>query len=182
MARKQSTFEKKANEFARVTFLDKDGRPKSAAYLYGFMLSLLFGVIYVGVYLGAGFLLGKAWPDGSVWAILLQYLATAVLGTGICLLSLLIFKGPRRCFPYYAYVWLFVLFVMSVITSLFMCDWASGEGWIIFWQYCTVVFFPTILAILAGGIPTRILWHRELQRQYEAEEEAKHARPSYYNT
>lgn len=181
MARKQSTLEKKINEYARVTFLTKDGKPKSAVWLYAFMLSILFAVIYVAIYLGSGFLLGKLWPDGSVWAILLQYLATAVIGSGLCLLFCLFMKGPRRCFVYYAYIWLAILLAMMILTSLFMCDWASGEGWSIFWQYCTLVFFPSILSILAGGIPARILWHRELEKRQEAEELSK-ARPSYYNS
>ena len=181
MARKQSGFEKKINEFARVTFLTEDGKPKSAVWLYAFMLSILFAVFYLAIYLGSGLLLGKLWPDGSAWAILLQYLATAVIGSGLCLLSVLLFKGPRRCFVYYAYIWLAILLGMMIVTSLFMCDWASGEGWSIFWQYCTLVFFPSILSILAGGIPARFLWRRELQKQQEAEEAAK-ARPSYYNT
>lgn len=180
MARKQSNFEKKVNEFARVTFLTKDGKPKSAVWLYAFMLSILFALFYLAIYLVSGFLLGKVWPDGSVLAILLQYLATAAIGSGLCLLSVLIFKGPRRCFVYYAYIWLVILLGMMVFTSLFMCDWASGEGWSIFWQYCMLLFFPSILSILAGGIPARLLWHKELMKQREAEE-AK-ARPSYYNT
>ena len=181
MARKQSNLDKKFNEFARVTFLTEDGKPKSAVWLYAFMLSILFAVLYLAVYLGSGFLLGKLWPEGSVTAILLQYLITAVIGSGLCLLSALIFKGPRRCFVYYAYIWLAILLGMMVLTSLFMCDWASGEGWSIFWQYCVLVFIPSILSIMAGGIPARILWHRELTKQREAEEAAK-ARPSYYNT
>ena len=181
MAGKQSTFDRKVNEFARVTFLDKDGKPKSAVWLYAFMLAILFAVLYVGVYLAAGFLLGRIWPDGPVHAILLQYLITAVIGSGLCLLSVLIFKGPRRCFVYFAYIWLAILLGMMVLTSLFMCDWASGNGWLDFWMFCVVVFFPSILAILSGGIPARILWRRELQKQYEAQEQAK-SRPSYYNT
>ena len=61
MAKKQSNFEKRINEFARVTFLTEDGKPKSAVWLYAFMLSILFGVFYLGIYLGAGTLLGKIW-------------------------------------------------------------------------------------------------------------------------
>ena len=181
MARKQSGFEKRINEFARVTFLTEDGKPKSAVWLYAFMLSILFAVFYLAVYLGAGMLLGKLWPDGSVAAILLQYLATAVVGSGLCLLFCLIFRGPRRCFVWYAYIWLAILLVMMVLTSLFMCDWASGEGWGVFWQYCVLVFLPSVLSILTGGIPALLLWRREQQKQREAEE-AANARPSYYNT
>jgi len=181
MARKQSNLEKKINEFARVTFLTKDGKPKSAVWLYAFMLSILFAVLYLAVYIGSGFLLGRIWPDGHVHAILLQYLITAVIGSGLCLLSCLLFKGPRRCFVYYAYIWLAILLAMMILTSLFMCDWASGAGWVDFWMFCVVVFFPSILSVLAGGIPALLLWRRELKKRQEAEETAK-ARPSYYNT
>lgn len=181
MAGKQSTFDRKVNEFARVTFLDKDGKPKSAVWLYAFMLAILLAVLYAAVYLAAGFLLGRVWPDGSVWAIVLQYLLTAAVGGGLCLLSCLFFKGPRRCFVYYAYIWLAILLVMMIPTSLLMCGWAEGTGWLDFWQFCVILFFPSILAIIAGGIPSRILWHRELQKQHEAQEQAK-SRPSYYNS
>ena len=180
MAKKQSGFEKRIDEFARVTFLTKDGKPKSAVWLYAFMLSILFALIYLAVYLASGFLLGKVWPDGSVPAILLQYLVTMTIGSGLCLLSCLLFKGPRRCFVWYAYIWLSVLLVMMVLTSLLMCDWTSGEGGSIFWQWCVLIFFPSILSILTGGIPAWILWRRELRKKQEAEATAK-ARPSWYS-
>ena len=181
MAGKQSAFERKVNEFARVTFLDKDGKPKSAVWLYAFMLAILFAVLYAAVYLAAGFLLGRVWPDGSVWAIVLQYLLTAAVGGGLCLLSCLLFKGPRRCFVYYAYIWLAILLIMMIPVVLLMCGWNKGSGWQDFWPYCVFLFFPSILAIAAGGIPSRILWHRELQKQHEAQAQAK-SRPSYYNS
>ncbi len=180
MAKKQSTFERKVNEFARVTFLGKDGKPKSAVWLYAFMLAILFAVFYVGIYLLSGLLLGKVWPQGSAGAILLQYLCTVVIGTALCLLSCLIFKGPRRCFIYYAYIWLAILFAMMFLTSLLLCGWDAGTGWTDLWWFCIIIFFPSILSILAGGIPARILWHRELQKQYEAEQSKQ--RPSYCNT
>ena len=181
MARKQSTFERKVNEFARVTFLDKDGKPKSAVWLYAFLLAILFAVLYAAIYFGSGLLLGKVWPDGSVWAILLQDLITAAVGGAVCLLFCLIFKGPRRCFVYYAYLWLLILLVLMLPTVLLMCGWNKGSGWQDFWQYCVFLFFPAILSILAGGIPARILWNRELWKQYEAQEAAK-SRPSYYQS
>ena len=181
MARKQSNLDKKFNEFARVTFLTEDGKPKSAVWLYAFMLSILFGIFYLGIYLGSGTLLGKIWADGSVWALLLQMLATAVIGGALCLAFCLVFRGPRRCFVYYAYIWLAILLGMMFLTTLFMCDWKGGEGWLDFWSFCVLLYFPSILSILAGGIPARILWNRELGKQQEAETKAK-SRPSWYNS
>ena len=181
MAKKQSNFEKRINEFARVTFLTEDGKPKSAVWLYAFMLSILFGVFYLGIYLGAGTLLGKIWENGSVWALLLQMLATAVLGGALSLAFCLVFRGPRRCFVYYAYIWLAILLGMMFLTTLFMCDWKGGEGWIDLWSFCVLLYVPSILSILSGGLIARFLWKRELRRKEEAEAAAK-ARPSYYNS
>ena len=182
MAGKQSNFEKRVNEYARVTFLTEDGKPKSAVWLYAFLLSILFALVYLAIYLVSGFLLGKVWPDGAAVAILIQYAVTAAIGSGLCLLSCLLLRGPRRCFVYYAYFWLLVLLGMMVITSLFMCDWAGGTGWFDFWMFCIVVFFPSLLSILAGGFAARALWRREQLRQQKAEEENAVQRPSYYNT
>lgn len=181
MAKKQSAFERKANEIARVAFLDKDGKPKSAAWLYAFMLAILFAVFYAGIFIGSGLLLGKAWPEGSAWAIILQYLMTAVLGSLLCLAFCLFMKGTRRCLIWYAYIWLAVLFVMILLTVLLLCDWAGGNGGAELWQFGILLLFPSILSILCGGIPAKILWDRELKKQYEAEEQKK-SRPSYYNT
>lgn len=179
MTKQQSTLERKVNAFARVTFLDKDGKPKSAAWLYAFMLAILFAVIYTAIFIGSGLLFGSILPD-SVWAIVLQYLVTAVPGTLLCLTFCFFMKGPRRCFICYAYVWMAILFVMILLTVLVMCDWAGGNGWIELWQFSVILLLPAALSVLAGGIPAWLLWRRELRRQHETE--AQVSRPSYYNT
>ena len=96
MAKNPSKLDRKLNEFSRAAFLTPEGRPKSAAFLYGFLLSVLYGLIYIGIYILFGFLLGQLWPEGSLAAILLHYLATALVGSGICLAACLFLKGPRR--------------------------------------------------------------------------------------
>lgn len=181
MAKNKSTIERKIDAFSRAAFLDKDGKPKSAVWLYAFMLAVLFAVFYVAVHLGAGLLFGRILPEESFWTVLLHYLTTAIVGSALCLLFCLFLKGPRRCFVFYAYIWLAIITALMFLTTLVMCDWTGGNGWLDLWQFCFLLYIPAVLSILAGGIPARILWHRELQKQYETEQQSK-SRPSYYNS
>ena len=67
MAKKPDKLDRKFTEFSRVTFLDENGRPKSAAWLYSFMLGLLYAILYAAVFIGTGLLLGKLEnPSGFV--------------------------------------------------------------------------------------------------------------------
>ena len=68
MAKKQSSLDRKINEFSRVTFLDETGRPKSAAWLYSFLLAILYALLYIAVFIGSGLLLGR-WMPASLLVI-----------------------------------------------------------------------------------------------------------------
>ena len=180
MARKQSNLDRKIDAFARATFIGADGKPKSAAWLYAFLLAIGFGLLYVAVYLVFGFLLGK---DGNagLGTVVLHALITAVLGSVPAVLLAVFLKQQNKALVAYAYVWLAVLFVLSLIMGFLLCDWKGGNGWTEFIALATVVFFPSLLAILVGGVPAWILYRRA-RKMPQAEEPPAKKRPSYYNT
>ncbi len=180
MAGKKSKLDRKLDAFARAAFLDENGKPKSTVWLYGFLLALLFGVVYLGVYLGFGFLFGRS-GQATLGTVLLHALITAVVGSIPAVLLAIFLKEDRKALPAYAYIWLAILFALTFFMGLLLCDWANGNGLRDLITLSTLVYMPSLLSILIGGIPTWILWRRERQRQFEAQDEAK-SRPSYYNT
>jgi len=181
MAKKQSKLETKFNEFSRVTFLDETGKPKSAAWLYSFLIGLLLAIVYAAVFIGSGLLFGRWFPEPTLWVILLQYLATAVIGSVPGILLAVLLQEEHKALAYYAYIWIAILVLLTLPATLLMSDWKNGYGWTDMWMFCIYLFFPAILSILAGGIPARLLWNRELEKKRAAERKAK-SRPSYYNT
>ncbi len=180
MAKKQSKLDRKIDAFARAAFIGEDGKPKSAVWLYAFLLTIGFGLLYVLLYLVFGFLFGKN-GDAGFGTVVLHALVTAVLGSVPAVLLAVFLKAERKALVAYAYVWLAVLFVLSLIMGFLLCDWKGGNGWTELIALSTVVFFPSLLAILVGGIPTWILYRKARKTQTEEEPPAK-SRPSYYNT
>lgn len=180
MAKQKSNLDRKLDAFARVTFLGEDGRPKSAVWLYAFLLSIGFGIVYVAAYLGLGFLLGSS-GEAQLGTVVLHALLTAAV-SGIPAVLLAVFlKEQKKALVAYAYSWLAILFVLSLILGFLLCDWRGGHGWEELIVLTTIVFFPSLLAILFGGIPAWILWKKE-RRKLLAAEQKKDSRPSYYNT
>ena len=96
MAKKPDKLDRKFTEFSRVTFLDENGRPKSAAWLYSFMLGLLYAILYAAVFIGTGLLLGRL-ESPSGFVIVLQYLITAVIGMLVvyCLKGVKLLSSPH---------------------------------------------------------------------------------------
>ncbi|MBQ3663743.1 MAG: hypothetical protein II914_06390 [Clostridia bacterium] len=180
MTKKQSNLDRKLDSFARVTFIGADGRPKSAVWLYAFMLSILFGLLFVAAYLAFGFLFGRN-ADAGIGTIVLHALVSAVAGSIPAILLAVLLKKEKKALTAYAYVWLAVLFVLSLIMGLLLCDWKSGTGWADFLTLATIVYFPSLLAILIGGIPSWILYRRECRRLNEIGRRASD-RPTYYNS
>ncbi len=181
MAKKQSKLETKFNEFSRVAFLDETGKPKSAVWLYSFLIGLLLAIFYAAVFIGSGLLLGRWFPEASLWILPVQYLLTAVIGSIPGVLLAFLLREEHKALAYYAYIWIAILVLLMVPATLLMSDWAGGYGWTDMWMFCIFLFFPAILSILAGGIPARLLWNKELEKKRAAEQKAK-SRPSYYNT
>ena len=178
MAKKQSKLDRKVNEYSRVLFLDENGRPKSAAWLYSFLLGLLYAIVYAAVFIGSGLLLGRI-ENASVAVILLQYLITAVIGSVPCVALIFAFKENKQ-YVVAAYIWLAVIVVLMIPATLLMSFGNNGEGWSDMWMFCVLLFFPAILSIAVGGTASYLLWRRA-QNAEQAEIEAK-KRPSYYNT
>lgn len=160
MAMKQSKFDRKLDLFARATFIGADGRPKSAAWLYAFMLAILFGLLYVAVYLVFGFLLGKN-TEAGIGTIFLHALLSSAASSIPAVLLAVFLKEEKKALVAYAYVWLAVLLVLSLIMGFLLCDWKGGNGWADFTTLATIVYFPSLLAVLAGGIPAWLLYRRE---------------------
>ncbi|MBR3178781.1 MAG: hypothetical protein IKF49_04645 [Clostridia bacterium] len=178
MAKKQSSLDRKINEFSRVTFLDENGRPKSAAWLYSFLLAILYALLYIAVFIGAGFLLGR-WMPASLLAIPFQYILTAVIGSIPCVALFFVFK-QHKAYVVGAYIWLAVLMLLMIPATLLMSDWKEGYGWTDMWMFCIYLFFPAILSIGLGGTSAYLLYRKHVLDE-EAKVEAKN-RPSYYNT
>lgn len=184
MAKSKSKLDQKLDAFARVTFLTEDGRPKSAVWLYAFLISLGIAILTVALYLLLGFWLG-AMAAGSIGLIVLHAVLTAALGSIPSILLARLLRDEHKVLIAYAYVWLLVLFVLSLIMGVLLCDWAGGSGWIDLVTLSTIVFFPALLSILIGGVPAWLLWRAAKQRMLAEEEEAAAQapkRPSYYNT
>lgn len=181
MAKKQSKLENKLNAISRAAFLDENGRPKSAVWLYSFMIGLVFVIFYAGVFIGSGLLLSRLFKEASFGIILLQYLITAVLGSAPGILLALFLKEDRKALIWYAYLWMAVLLALTIPATLLMSDWEGGYGWTDMWLFCVYLYFPALLSLLVGGIPVRALWRKEQERMAELEELAN-SRPSYYRT
>lgn len=180
MAKSKSRLDQKLDAFARVTFLGEDGKPKSAVWLYAFLIAIVIALVDVALYLGLGFLFGQN-ENAALWTVALHALAVAVLGAIPAVLLAVFLKEDRKALIAYAYLWLAVLFVLSLGMGILLCDWAGGNGWTELIALGTVVFFPSLLCIGIGGAPAWILWIRERNRLRAIEEEAVR-RPSYYNT
>lgn len=181
MAKKQSKLDTKLNAMSRAAFLDENGRPKSAAWLYSFMIGLAFAVLYAAVFIGSGLLLSRLFADASFGVILLQYLITALIGSIPGVLLAVFLKEDRKALIWYAYIWVLVLLILTVPATLLMSDWKEGYGWTDMWLFCVYLYFPALLCLAAGGIPACMLWRKEQQQIAALEEKAK-SRPSYYNT
>ena len=177
MAKKPDKLDRKFTEFSRVTFLDENGRPKSAAWLYSFMLGLLYAILYAAVFIGTGLLLGRLeTPSGFV--IVLQYLITAVIGSVPCVALFFAFR-EHKGYVVGAYIWLAVLVLLMVPTTLLMSGGSEDFGWSM-WMFCIYIFFPAILCIGVGGSASYLLYQRSVRA--EQDEIKSKNRPSYYNT
>ena len=51
MAKERSKLQRRIDAFTRVLFLDENGKPKSATFLYSFLLAILFAAVsFVNTY------------------------------------------------------------------------------------------------------------------------------------
>ena len=179
MAAKQSKLQQKLDAFSRALFLDEHGKPKSAVLLYSFLLSILFSAIYIAAY----FLLLD--PLESALSSLpvavrnvIQYLVPAVAGSIPCVALYFAFSKNKQTVPC-AYLWMAALLILMMLVMLILADWSDGgTDYLLF---LVILVVPSALSILCGGIPSWLLYRKELKKQKELEKIAK-SRPSYYNT
>jgi len=158
-----TTIRQKLDRFWSVLFLTEEGRPKSAAFLYSFCLSLLFFAVYAVSY---GFLidlLEKLLVNDSV---LLRNIAQCVLpglaGTIVCCAMFFLFKD-RRLVPM-AYLWLVFYAIFAFVTMFLL---TAKEEFRIF-LYFFAMLVP--VGLISGGVLSFLLfrWYRAREAREKA--------------
>lgn len=177
MAKERSKFQRKLDGFLRNLFFEENGRPKSAAFLYAFLLAILFVLVYLAAFL---LLLGpveRAFSHASVTVRnIAEYILPAVVGSGLCLL-LMLRPGMRRQVAS-AYLVMAGLLVLIYIFELFVIDWADAATE--YGLFMVLLGLPGLACVLTGGVPALLLYRRSIKQQ-EAEE-SRPSRRSWYNT
>ena len=180
MAKERSKLQRWVDSFTRALFLDENGKPKSATFLYAFLLALLFA----GVYLAAYLLLLDPLHDlfaafSTFWQNVFEYLLPALSGSVPCVLLLFAFRGEKKRLVPCAYLFLAVLWVFVMLAALLLIDWSdAATEYGLFWM---LLGLPLLLSTVIGGIPAFLLYRRALKKQQAKAEQAP-KRPSYYNT
>lgn len=178
MAAKRSDFQRKLDGVLRGLFFDENGRPRSAALLYSFLLAILFILIY-----GACYLLlldpleGALQGSSALWRNLAEYLVPALAGSALCLLFTLL-PGDKKGLVLGAYLWMAGLLAAMMLFELLLIDWSDAATE--YGLFMVLVNLPGLAAVLTGGIPALLLYRREKGRK-AAQEEGKD-RPSWYRS
>ncbi len=180
MAKERSKLQRRIDSWTRALFLDENGKPKSAAFLYAFLLALLFGAVYAAAYLLLLDPLNRAFAGlPTFWQNVLQYLLPAIAGSVPCVLSIFLFRGENKRLVPNAYLWMLAILVLIMLAALLLIDWSdAATEYGLFWM---ILGLPILISALVGGIPAFLLYRRELKKRKAIEEQAK-GRPSYYNT
>ena len=179
MAKERSKLQRRIDSFTRALFLDENGKPKSATFLYSFLLAILFGGIYAAAYLLLLDPLNNAFSGLSTfWQNVLEYLLPALVGSVPCVLSIFLFRGENKRLVPCAYLWLAALLVLFMLAALLLIDWSdAATEYALFWM---LLGLPLAVSAAVGGIPAFLLYRKTLKKR-EAEEQIKQ-RPSYYTT
>ncbi len=176
MTAKRSKFQQRLDGILRGLFFEENGKPKSAALLYSFLLAILFVLIYVVCYL---LLLGplESLFSGASVPVRngVEYLIPALAGSGLCLLFTLL-PGEKKGLVAGAYLWMGALLAAAMLFELVLIDWSDAGTEYGF--FMVLLGLPGILAVLTGGIPALLLYGREKRRK--AQREAVRERPSWY--
>ena len=180
MAKERSKLQRRIDSFTRALFLDENGKPKSATFLYSFLLAVLFGAVYAAAYLLLLDPLNRAFGDLPVfWQNVLQYLIPAIAGSVPCVLSIFLFREEKKQLVPCAYLWMAALLVLFMLAALLLIDWSdAATEYGLFW---VLLGLPMAVSAVVGGIPAFLLYRKELKKR-KAEEEIAKKRPSYYNT
>ena len=180
MAKERSKLQRWVDSFTRALFLDENGKPKSATFLYAFLLALLFVAVYIAAYL---FLLDPLHEAFSgipmFWQNVLQYLIPALAGSVPCVLLMFAFRGENKRLVPCAYLFLAIMLVLIMLAELLLIDWSDAKTeYTLFWM---LLGLPLLLSVVCGGVPAFLLWCHIRNKQKKEQAKAPN-RPSYYNT
>lgn len=179
MAKERSKLQRKIDSFSRALFLDENGKPKSATFLYSFLLALLYAAIDAAAYLLLLDPLEHAFSGASVTVRnAAEYLVPAIAAAIPCVALFFAFRKKRQLVPC-AYLWMTAMLLAMMLFMLLLVDWS--DGWTDYRLFLRLLALPAALSILSGGVPAFLLYRRELKKQ-KAAEQAAPKRPSYYNT
>ena len=180
MAKERSKLQRWVDSFTRALFLDENGKPKSATFLYAFLLALLFAGVYVAAYLLLLDPLHEAFSGiPTFWQNVLQYLIPALAGSVPCVLLMFAFRGENKRLVPCAYLFLAIMLVLIMLAELLLIDWSDAKTeYTLFWM---LLGLPLLLSVVCGGVPAFLIWRRIRNKQKKEQEKAPN-RPSYYQT
>ena len=179
MAGKGSNFQRKLDGVLRGLFFEENGKPRSAALLYSFLLAILFILLYGASYLLLLDPLERALSGASVfWRNLAEYVVPALVGSIPCLLVAFL-PGDTKRLVLGAYLWMGGLLVAIMLFELLLIDWSDAATE--YGLFMVLVNLPGLASVLIGGIPALLLYLRERKGRAEAETKAPE-RPSWYGS
>lgn len=146
---------KKADRFWAAFLLTEDGKVKSTLLLNSFCLGVVFLAVYIAAF---GFLLDPlhALVGGAPTALvnLVEALVPAVVGTGVCGLTWLLFREKRMLLA--TYLWLVLLAAACFVTMLLLLG-GESQAQLAFLHFF-VLFVPAPL--LTGLALSALLYRR----------------------
>jgi hypothetical protein len=180
MAKERSKLQRWVDSFTRALFLDENGKPKSATFLYAFLLALLFVAVYIAAYLFLLDPLHEAFSGIPTFLQnVLQYLVPALIGSVPCVLLIFLFRGENKRLVPCAYLFLAIMLVLIMLAELLLIDWSDAKTeYTLFWM---LLGLPLLLSVVCGGVPAFLLWCHIRNKQKKEQAKAPN-RPSYYNT
>ncbi|MBQ5950918.1 MAG: hypothetical protein IJL66_02065 [Lachnospiraceae bacterium] len=182
MAKERSKFQRWVDGVLRSLFFEENGKPRSAAFLYSFLLALLFAFIYIAGYLLLVDPVEKLLSGASVAVRnAAEYLLPALVCSGICLLLTLL-PGSAKRLVAGAYLWMGALVLAMMLFELVLIDWSDAATE--YGLFMILLGIPGLLAVVTGGIPAFLLYRRDAKKQREKEKEQEKKekeRPSWYH-
>jgi hypothetical protein len=158
-----------ADSFWGAFQMTENGRVKSTLLLYSFCLCWVFIAVY-----GASFALlldplDAMMAGAPVLAVnLVEALVPSALGTAVCGLSCVLFRGDRRLMPA-AYLWVTALLLACFIVLLCLLH-GEGEAQLLVLQFFGMFALPPVL--LGGGL-SAFLYYRHWKHHRSAVPPAK---------
>ena len=180
MAKERSKLQRWIDDVTRALFLDENGKPKSATFLYAFLLAIMYAGVYAAAYLLLLDPLNNALSGLSVfWQNVLEYLIPALVGSVPCVLLIFAFRGENKRLVPNAYLWLAAFFVLTFFGELLIINWSDAATEL--HLFFVIIGLPLLVSIVCGGVPAFLLYRRVLKKRAAEQEQAPH-RPSFYNT